>query len=120
MTESACGQGKIKADDRESILTSLQQRQERMSTGIAFGIAVPHASSDVSRSSSRHFGVCGRVLNSTHSITPSASNGLIIRRQTRSITLFNMMSDELPIATVLYRHNRTKVSADPSQIRHCE
>lgn len=46
VTESACGQGKIKADDRESILTSLQQREERMSTGIAFGIAIPHASSD--------------------------------------------------------------------------
>jgi len=39
-------QGKIKADDRESILASLKQREETMSTGIGFGIAIPHASSD--------------------------------------------------------------------------
>ncbi len=37
---------KIKADDRESILASLKQREETMSTGIGFGIAIPHASSD--------------------------------------------------------------------------
>ncbi|MEY2506572.1 MAG: nitrogen system component [Verrucomicrobiota bacterium] len=39
-------QGKIKAEDRESILASLKQREETMSTGIGFGIAIPHASSD--------------------------------------------------------------------------
>ena len=38
--------GKIKAEDRESILASLKQREETMSTGIGFGIAIPHASSD--------------------------------------------------------------------------
>jgi mannitol/fructose-specific phosphotransferase system IIA component (Ntr-type) len=38
--------GKIKPDDRESILASLKQREETMSTGIGFGIAIPHASSD--------------------------------------------------------------------------
>jgi mannitol/fructose-specific phosphotransferase system IIA component (Ntr-type) len=38
--------GKIKAADRESILASLKQREETMSTGIGFGIAIPHASSD--------------------------------------------------------------------------
>ena len=38
--------GKIKTEDRESILTSLKQREETMSTGIGFGIAIPHASSD--------------------------------------------------------------------------
>ncbi len=37
---------KIKGDDRESILASLKQREETMSTGIGFGIAIPHASSD--------------------------------------------------------------------------
>ncbi len=36
----------IKAEDRESILASLKQREETMSTGIGFGIAIPHASSD--------------------------------------------------------------------------
>ena len=37
---------KIKGADRESILASLKQREETMSTGIGFGIAIPHASSD--------------------------------------------------------------------------
>ena len=40
------GLGRIKAEDRESILASLKQREETMSTGIGFGIAIPHASSD--------------------------------------------------------------------------
>ena len=38
--------GKIKPEDRESILASLKQREETMSTGIGFGIAIPHVSSD--------------------------------------------------------------------------
>jgi mannitol/fructose-specific phosphotransferase system IIA component (Ntr-type) len=38
--------GRIKPADRESILLSLKQREETMSTGIGFGIAIPHASSD--------------------------------------------------------------------------
>jgi mannitol/fructose-specific phosphotransferase system IIA component (Ntr-type) len=38
--------GKIKEPDRESILASLKQREETMSTGIGFGIAIPHCSSD--------------------------------------------------------------------------
>lgn len=38
--------GKIKAADRDGILASLKQREETMSTGIGFGIAIPHASSD--------------------------------------------------------------------------
>jgi mannitol/fructose-specific phosphotransferase system IIA component (Ntr-type) len=39
--------GKIKTGDRESILASVKQREEQMSTGIGFGIAIPHASSDL-------------------------------------------------------------------------
>jgi mannitol/fructose-specific phosphotransferase system IIA component (Ntr-type) len=39
-------QNKIKAADRDSILGSLKQREETMSTGIGFGIAIPHCSSD--------------------------------------------------------------------------
>jgi len=39
-------QGKIKPEDRDSILASLKQREETMSTGIGFGIAIPHCSSD--------------------------------------------------------------------------
>ncbi len=37
---------KIKGADRDGILASLKQREETMSTGIGFGIAIPHASSD--------------------------------------------------------------------------
>src|SRR3954462_5138232 len=40
------GLGRIKADGRNSILASLKQREETMSTGIGFGIAIPHCSSD--------------------------------------------------------------------------
>jgi mannitol/fructose-specific phosphotransferase system IIA component (Ntr-type) len=38
--------GKIKPEARDSILASLKQREETMSTGIGFGIAIPHCSSD--------------------------------------------------------------------------
>jgi mannitol/fructose-specific phosphotransferase system IIA component (Ntr-type) len=37
---------RIRPEDRESILAALKQREETMSTGIGFGIAIPHASSD--------------------------------------------------------------------------
>src|SRR3977135_4359195 len=38
--------GQIKPEDRDGILASLKQREEPMSTGIGFGIAIPHCSSD--------------------------------------------------------------------------
>ncbi len=38
--------GKIRAESRENILAALKQREEIMSTGIGFGIAIPHASSE--------------------------------------------------------------------------
>lgn len=37
--------GKIEAGDRPELLAALKQREETMSTGIGFGIAIPHASS---------------------------------------------------------------------------
>ena len=37
--------GKIQSADEEEILESIRQREETMSTGIGFGIAIPHASS---------------------------------------------------------------------------
>jgi fructose-specific phosphotransferase system IIA component len=40
------GIGRIREADRESVLEALKQREETMSTGIGFGIAIPHASSD--------------------------------------------------------------------------
>ena len=38
--------GQIKAGDRDVVLAALRQREETMSTGIGFNIAIPHASSD--------------------------------------------------------------------------
>ncbi len=40
------GLDKIEESSRESILAALKQREETMSTGIGFGIAIPHASSE--------------------------------------------------------------------------
>ncbi len=39
-------QGKIRPEDRDAILAALRAREETMSTGIGFGIAIPHASSE--------------------------------------------------------------------------
>ena len=39
--------GRIETGDRESILASLKHREEEMSTGLGFGVAIPHASSDL-------------------------------------------------------------------------
>ena len=38
--------GAVQKSDRESVLAALRQREETMSTGIGFGIAIPHASSN--------------------------------------------------------------------------
>ncbi|HRJ74314.1 MAG TPA: PTS sugar transporter subunit IIA [Terrimicrobiaceae bacterium] len=38
--------GKIRDEEREPVLESIRQREQTMSTGIGFGIAIPHASSD--------------------------------------------------------------------------
>lgn len=40
------GLGKINQGDRDTVLSALRAREETMSTGIGFGIAIPHASSD--------------------------------------------------------------------------
>ncbi len=39
-------QGQVKPADRDVVLGALRAREETMSTGIGFGIAIPHASSD--------------------------------------------------------------------------
>ena len=38
--------GAVRKSDRDSVLAALRQREETMSTGIGFGIAIPHASSN--------------------------------------------------------------------------
>jgi fructose-specific phosphotransferase system IIA component len=37
--------GKVDKSDREDVLECIRQREETMSTGIGFGIAIPHAAS---------------------------------------------------------------------------
>jgi len=39
-------QKRIESCDRDPVLAALKQREETMSTGIGFGIAIPHASSE--------------------------------------------------------------------------
>jgi mannitol/fructose-specific phosphotransferase system IIA component (Ntr-type) len=39
--------GKIKAEHREAIAASVKKRESAMSTGIGFGIGLPHAESDL-------------------------------------------------------------------------
>jgi fructose-specific phosphotransferase system IIA component len=39
--------GKIKPDDRNAIATVVKKRETSMSTGIGFGIGIPHASTDL-------------------------------------------------------------------------
>jgi mannitol/fructose-specific phosphotransferase system IIA component (Ntr-type) len=38
--------GHVQAGDRDVVLNALRAREDTMSTGIGFGIAIPHASSD--------------------------------------------------------------------------
>ena len=46
LVELLVARGKVRPEDRELVLAALRQREETMSTGIGFGIAIPHASSD--------------------------------------------------------------------------
>jgi fructose-specific phosphotransferase system IIA component len=46
LVETLVRHGKIKPQDKETALAALRAREETMSTGIGFGIAIPHASSD--------------------------------------------------------------------------
>ncbi|MGA4643332.1 PTS sugar transporter subunit IIA [Limisphaera sp. 4302-co] len=39
--------GKIRPEDREAVASVVRKRETSMSTGIGFGIAIPHASTDV-------------------------------------------------------------------------
>lgn len=41
------GHGKIKPENREAILAVVKKRETSMSTGIGYGIGIPHASTDL-------------------------------------------------------------------------
>lgn len=46
LVDALVAAGKIREEEREQIWESIKQREQTMSTGIGFGIAIPHASSD--------------------------------------------------------------------------
>lgn len=46
LVDHLIAKGHLKAPDREPIITALRDREDSMSTGIGFGVAIPHASSD--------------------------------------------------------------------------
>ncbi len=46
LVELLVEKGHLRESDREPILVALREREEAMSTGIGFGVAIPHASSD--------------------------------------------------------------------------
>jgi len=46
IVELLVSSGRILPEDSESVLESIKQREQTMSTGIGLGIAIPHASSD--------------------------------------------------------------------------
>lgn len=46
LVESLVSSGLVEPADKEGILRALELREQTMSTGIGFGIAIPHASSD--------------------------------------------------------------------------
>ncbi|MFV0415307.1 MAG: PTS sugar transporter subunit IIA [Chthoniobacterales bacterium] len=46
IVDQLVAQKKVCVEERDSVLAALRQREETMSTGIGFGIAIPHASSD--------------------------------------------------------------------------
>ena len=44
---SLVAHGKIKATDRDAVTAAVKKRESSMSTGIGFGIAIPHASTEL-------------------------------------------------------------------------
>jgi mannitol/fructose-specific phosphotransferase system IIA component (Ntr-type) len=46
LVESLVSSGLVEPGDKDGILRALELREQTMSTGIGFGIAIPHASSD--------------------------------------------------------------------------
>lgn len=57
----ACG--KIKPENREAIIAVVRKRESSMSTGIGFGIGIPHASTDLITEVVAAFGRSSRGVN---------------------------------------------------------
>jgi len=55
--------GKIKPEHREAIVAVVRKRENSMSTGIGFGIGIPHASTDLIQEVTGAFGRSGKGIN---------------------------------------------------------
>jgi len=55
--------GKIKPEHREAVTAVVKKRETSMSTGIGFGIGIPHASTDVISEVTGAFGRSARGIN---------------------------------------------------------
>ena len=55
--------GKIKSENREAITAAVKKRDISMSTGIGFGIGIPHASTDLINEVTGAFGRSSKGLN---------------------------------------------------------
>ncbi|MBQ2282006.1 MAG: PTS sugar transporter subunit IIA [Kiritimatiellae bacterium] len=47
LSDALVERGAISAESRNAIYTALKEREEKMSTGMQYGIAIPHAKSDL-------------------------------------------------------------------------
>src|SRR5438093_3397819 len=47
LIQQLIGSGKIKSEHREAVTAVIKKRESSMSTGIGFGIGIPHASTDL-------------------------------------------------------------------------
>ena len=56
LVELLVSNNRVRPEDKESVLGALRTREETMSTGIGFGIAIPHASSDLVKTVVAAFG----------------------------------------------------------------
>ena len=47
LSDNLVAAGKIQAGDRDAVIAAVKKRETSMSTGIGFGIGIPHASTDL-------------------------------------------------------------------------
>jgi mannitol/fructose-specific phosphotransferase system IIA component (Ntr-type) len=55
--------GKVKSEDRDAVIGALRKREMSMSTGIGYGIGVPHASTELVHEPVAAFGRSRRKVN---------------------------------------------------------
>ena len=66
--------GKIKSEHREAILASVKKRESSMSTGIGFGIGIPHAATELVSD------VVGAIGRSRKGVQFEALDGKLVHR----------------------------------------